>query len=252
MTEHNKALADAFDGQAEKFEKAPVQSDRAALARLVAFADLPPGARLLDVGCGPGLVCEAFLEEGASVVGVDLSAEMVRRARERNDRFGERAEFVQGSLYDDISGAPFDAVVSRYVLHHVEDARAFLARQVALLRPGGTLVLSDHVTDPDPARADWHREVERDRDRTHSTNLTTGQVVDLMAASGLTEIRASEEPFTLDFDEWFDRGTPRATKAESLVAILQGPQARGFRATAEGGAVRIDCVRVIARGTWGG
>ena len=40
--EHDRDLSAAFDGQAERFEKAPVQTDPAALARLVAAADLPP------------------------------------------------------------------------------------------------------------------------------------------------------------------------------------------------------------------
>lgn len=88
-----KELALAFDGQASKFEKAPVQSDPAALARLVNFTDLPPCSRVFDVGCGPGLVAEAFLTEGHSVVGVDLSEQMVLRARERCSRFGQRATF---------------------------------------------------------------------------------------------------------------------------------------------------------------
>ena len=81
MTDHDRALSRAFDGQAERFERAPVQSDPALLARLVAFAALPAGASVLDAGCGPGLVAEAFLAAGHAVRGVDLSPEMIRRAR---------------------------------------------------------------------------------------------------------------------------------------------------------------------------
>src|SRR5512138_3068642 len=98
MDEHERELQRAFDGQAGRFEVAPVQSDPAALARLVAFARLADGARLIDAGCGPGLVAEAFLAAGASVHGVDLSPEMVRRARARCARFGERATFAEGSV----------------------------------------------------------------------------------------------------------------------------------------------------------
>ncbi len=79
----DRVVAEAFDGQAAKFERAPLQSNAAALGRLVEFARLPPATDVLDAGCGPGLVAEAFLEAGHEVVGVDLSAEMVRRARGR-------------------------------------------------------------------------------------------------------------------------------------------------------------------------
>ncbi|HEX8200635.1 MAG TPA: class I SAM-dependent methyltransferase, partial [Isosphaeraceae bacterium] len=61
MSDHDADLASAFDDQAEQFERAPVQSDPHALARLVRIAALPPDSLVLDVGCGPGLVAEAFL-----------------------------------------------------------------------------------------------------------------------------------------------------------------------------------------------
>jgi 2-polyprenyl-3-methyl-5-hydroxy-6-metoxy-1,4-benzoquinol methylase len=249
MSDHNSALARAFDGQAARFERAPVQSDPAALARLVAFAALPAESLVLDVGCGPGLVSEAFLSAGSRVVGVDLSAEMVTRARRRCARFDDRARFEQMSVFDNVTGGPFDAVVSRYVLHHVVDPGSFVRRQVELLRPGGVVVLSDHATDPDPARAARHEQLERDRDLTHTRNLTAGGLADLLAAAGLVAIRMEEEAFTLDFDEWFDRGTPAAPKADVRARLLSGPPARGFRPTAlADGSVRIDCVRALARG----
>jgi ubiquinone/menaquinone biosynthesis C-methylase UbiE len=250
---HDDALRHAFDGQAAQFERAPVQTDAAALARLVRFARLAPGSKILDAGCGPGLVAEAFLEAGCDVTGVDLSLQMIERARTRCARFGARARFVQASLHELESGRVFDAAVSRYVLHHVPDPVAFIGAQVARIRPGGNLILSDHTTDPDPARADWHRTMERLRDRTHTRNLTAGQILDLLAACGLTGIEAVEEPFVLDFDEWFDRGTPAGLKADVRAQIEAGPGARGFHPRAgEDGRLTLDCWRTLVRGTWPG
>jgi 2-polyprenyl-3-methyl-5-hydroxy-6-metoxy-1,4-benzoquinol methylase len=243
--EHNRDLAKAFDGQAAQFERAPVQTNQGALERLVAFAGLPSGTRVVDAGCGPGLVAEAFLAAGCNVHGFDLSAEMVARARARNASFGTRAVFEQRSIYD--VNEVFDAAVSRYVMHHSPDPAAFVRQQVRLLRPGGVLVLCDHLTDPEPSRAEWHREIERLRDRTHTKNPTGGELVDLFAAEGLTDVRMEEEAFDLDFDEWFDRGTPAAAKATVRKILLSGT-ARGFAPTAEGDRVRIACVRAMVRG----
>ncbi len=250
--DHDQALASAFDGQADQFEKSPVQTDPQALARLVAFADLAPGSVILDAGCGPGLVGEAFLEAGHSVLGVDLSAEMVRKARRRFERFGTRAWARQGSLYDDNPDFSngFDASVSRYVLHHVAEPERFLRRQVDLLRPGGSLILCDHTTDPAPERAQWHQKLERLRDRTHTRNLSPGAVVDLFARVGLGQIRISEEAFALDFDEWFDRGTPTASKEEVRRLLLENPGCRGFGVqTRDDGGISMQCWRLLARGT---
>ncbi len=246
---HDQELASAFDSQAARFERAPVQTDPKALARLVVEANLPADSLILDAGCGPGLVSLAFLEAGHRVIGVDLSDEMIARARARCARFGDRARFDRQSLYDPTSGGPFDASISRYVLHHVADPSAFIARQVELLRPGGVLVVSDHLTDTDPLKADEHNAIERLRDRTHTRNLSPGAIVDLFASAGLGEIRLSEEAFTLDFDEWFDRGTPAAPKDEVRRRLLEAGPIRGFHAIDEGGGrVTIHCWRASSGG----
>jgi hypothetical protein len=121
--------------------------------------------------------------------------------------------------------------------------------QVSLLRAGGILVLSDHATDPDPEIAAHHERLERGRDSTHTRNLTSGELVDLLASAGLMTIRLEEELFHLDFDEWFDRGTPSMPKAELRAHMLSGPPVRGFRAAGQpDGSARIDCVRALVRG----
>jgi 2-polyprenyl-3-methyl-5-hydroxy-6-metoxy-1,4-benzoquinol methylase len=249
--QHDQDLASAFDNQAARFERAPVQSDPVALQRLISAAGFPPGSRVLDAGCGPGLVSEVLLKAGYSVVGVDLSHEMVERARRRCDLWSDRSEFIQVSLYDPVLDrlAPFDGVLSRYVLHHVVDPSRFVARQLELLRSGGILVVSDHTTDPLPQHAAHHEAIERSRDHIHTTNLTAGQIVDLLGRAGLEQISFAEESYVLDFDEWFDRGTPQESKENVRAMILSGPVIRGFRATLHpDGAIRIDGIRGIARG----
>ena len=249
MHDHDHALANAFDGQAAKFERSPVQSDPAALERLVRAADLPPDSLVLDAGCGPGLVSEALLKGGLRVVGVDLSAEMIERAGRRCAAYGEKARFSRTSVFDTALTGPFDAAISRYVLHHMTDPLAFVRRQVDLLRPGGVLVLCDHTTDPDAEAAERHRDVEWRRDHTHTNCLTPGSLVDLLLRAGLGAVRHVEEAFVLDFDEWFDRGTPCDTKENVRARLLAGPHGRGFFPYVQpDGDVRMDCWRSIVRG----
>jgi SAM-dependent methyltransferase len=248
MDTHESALADAFDGQAARFERAPVQTDPAALARLLAFAALPPGSRVLDAGCGPGLVAEAFLRAGHRVHGVDLSVEMLRRAEARCAPYGAGATFERVSVFDLARDQEFDAAVSRFVVHHAPDPAAFIRAKAEHVRTGGVVVASDHVTDPVANAARWHQEIERARDRTHVRNLTSGELVDAFAQERLGGIQLSEETFELDFDEWFDRGTPALPKSEVRASLLAG-KARGFTPHARpDGGITIDCIRVIVRG----
>jgi SAM-dependent methyltransferase len=249
--EHDRALSEAFDHRAAQFERAPVQSDPLALERLVKFAGFAQSSRVLDAGCGPGLVAATLLAAGCRVVGVDLSREMVERAEARCAAWSGQFAFHQCSVFDPLldAQAPFDGSLSRYVAHHVVDPLAFVTRQAQLLRPGGILVLSDHPTDPDPARTRHHQAIERARDRTHTRNLTPGEIVDLFGRAGLEQVHLVEERFVLDFDEWFDRGTPQDTKENVRSMLLSGHRIRGFVAAKQpDGSVRIDCVRVLVRG----
>src|SRR5262245_20760162 len=99
MNDHDRELARAFDSQAPRFELAPVPSDPVALERLVREADLLGGCRVLDAGCGPGLVSSALLAAGFRVVAVDLSREMIERARRRCAPHDARASFLQVSVF---------------------------------------------------------------------------------------------------------------------------------------------------------
>lgn len=225
------AVATAFDTQAATFERAPIQTDARLLARLVRFAAVPEEGRVLDAGCGPGLLAEAFLDDddGCRIVGCDLSEEMIRRARARCARFGDRAVFEQGALGAVPLRREYDGAVTRLVLHHVVSPLDFVRTMVAAVRPAGVVVLADHIADTDPRLAGWHRRVEVMRDSSHVANLSGDGLVDLATAAGLDDIRYEEHPITTDFDEWFSRGTPSASRDECLRTLLS-PEGRGSRA----------------------
>jgi SAM-dependent methyltransferase len=244
---HDRNLAAAFDGQAPLFEKAPVQTDPGALGRLIARAGFGAEDRVIDAGCGPGLVAEAVLEGSArKVLGIDLSPGMVDRARKRCERFGDKAEFRVGSIYDD--AGTFDGAISRFVLHHVEDPARFVRRLAELVRPGGVVAICDHVADPDPAARAWHQEIELLRDTTHTANLPPGAIVDLFMAAGLEDLSLTEEVFCLDFDEWFDRGTPAVGKDECRKRLLSGT-AQSFEPSVRAdGGIQIRARHATIRG----
>jgi SAM-dependent methyltransferase len=114
-------------------------TQRFATAQTAAFvaAHVPlRGARVLEVGCGDGDLAACLAARGAEVVGVDVSADAVRRARAR----GVDARHADFLAFRD---APFDAVLCTRSLHHIHDLDAAVERAFALLRPGGTLLLDE-------------------------------------------------------------------------------------------------------------
>ncbi|HEX3556715.1 MAG TPA: class I SAM-dependent methyltransferase [Thermoanaerobaculia bacterium] len=97
-----------------------------------------------DMGCGPGHVARYLHEHGASVCGVDLSAEMVKRARLLNPG----VEFRQGDMLAlDVPDNEWAGIAAFYSIIHIP--RGDLARALGelrrVLRPGGLLLLAFHI-----------------------------------------------------------------------------------------------------------
>lgn len=95
-----------------------------------------------DLACGTGTMSVLMAELGHQVHGVDLSAEMVRRARAKAAPFGAAIEVEQGDAGDPPFGpASVDVVFARHILWTLPDPAEALRRWAALLRPGGRMVL---------------------------------------------------------------------------------------------------------------
>jgi len=101
------------------------------------------GLKVIDIGCGGGLLAEPLCRMGADVTGIDAGAEAIRVARHHAKEMGLEIDYRQRSpetLADEQGG--YDAVLSTEVVEHVADLDVFLAASAKLVRPGGTMVLS--------------------------------------------------------------------------------------------------------------
>ena len=102
------------------------------------------GLRLLDIGCGGGLVCEPMTRLGAAVTGVDASEANIKtaltHAREQGLEIDYRAGTAEGLI--DAGEAPFDVVLNLEVVEHVADPAQFLKDTASLVRPGGLMIVA--------------------------------------------------------------------------------------------------------------
>lgn len=101
------------------------------------------GLRILDIGCGGGLMSEPMARLGATVTGADAAEENIAvaklHAEEQGLTIDYRAETAEALA---ASGAQFDVVMALEIVEHVADPAAFIRTCHDLLRPGGLLIMS--------------------------------------------------------------------------------------------------------------
>ena len=102
------------------------------------------GARVLDVGCGGGILSEALARAGANVMGIDLAPRVLEVARLHLHESGQQVDYREISVEALAAELPaaFDAVTCMEMLEHVPDPASVIAACAALLKPGGQLFLS--------------------------------------------------------------------------------------------------------------
>lgn len=170
-------------------------------------AAAPDGARLLEVGCGPGhLSLRLASRKGLDVTGLDLDPAMIERARANSDRAGNRGDRRPSFLVGDVASLPFagdsfDLVVSTLSMHHWADPAAGVAEIGRVLRAGGRAL----IWDLRPGVVPFHRHVPDPVERAHGTGLrvvsatpwrwpwkfTFAQRIELVRADGATEHAAT-------------------------------------------------------------
>lgn len=151
-----RTIEQGYDAMADRFAAWQRQiTGSTRLARIERLLDLlPPNADVLELGIGAGVRSSRLLAARGRLTGVDLSAEQLRRARERLPG----ATLIQADFTElELDPESFDAVVAAYVLNHLPpEELGPLARKVARwLRPGGYFLTSYGTSDLPGWTGEW-------------------------------------------------------------------------------------------------
>jgi SAM-dependent methyltransferase len=136
----------------------PVQKECDAIAAWLTARGVPPGAELLDAGCGTGRYARELARRGYAVHGIDLSQELIDVARRSIDSIdGERTSSLSYAVGDiqSVAADRYDAILCRGVLNDIVDDEsrdAVLASFARALRPAGVLILDVREWETSAAR----------------------------------------------------------------------------------------------------
>jgi len=213
------------------------------LARLVELAAPRGTERLLDVATGGGHTALAFAPHVRSAVAGDLTLTMLQAARRHIAAQGVTNVTFCRAIAEALpfSSDGFDLVTCRVAAHHFADAPAFAAEAARVLRPGGRLLISDHIGLEDSELDAFMDRFERWRDPGHVRAYTYAEWSSFFAGTGL-QIEHTEsdprEPY--EFESWTARLRMPAPEREALERWLLAapPNVREFFAiVAENGRV---------------
>ena len=187
-----------------------------------------PGAEVLSVGCGPGVILRSVVNLDSSIraTGIDISRERLQQARERN-RDNSHVQFVRGDAQAmEFQSNSFDLVYCRMLLQYLKEKEKAVSEIARVCKPGGTVLLQDL-----DGQLLWHYpedpSVQRTLEKVVAALATTGfdpfvgrKLFSMARNAGLTNIDVQAECYHLIVGE----ADPHILKQWELKLEIAGPQ----------------------------
>ena len=207
MSKHKEAVQKQFTKTADAFSTYAVRDTPEVLAEKVEFIKPQPTDLALDVACGPGALALALAPRVRFARGIDLTEEMVRRARQfQQERNIPNAAFDCGEAerlpYPDAS---FDLVSCQCSIHHMPQPELALKEMVRVVKPEGRLAIIDTLAPESDAKFELHNRIEIIRDPSHTQSLRLTTFVEMFEKCGLEIARQALKRRRRSFNQWMLR-----------------------------------------------
>jgi len=189
---------------------------------MLELAKPTPSECVLDVASGWGFVALAFAPLVRSVVGIDLTPEMVDLAKQLAKGSGvSNADFQVGDA-EDLPFRPetFDIVSCRAAFDHLDDPEKALREMKRVLIPSGRIVLYEFVAPAVCDKAAFYNKIESLRDPSHVRSLTVGEYRNLIHKCGLEENGRVVNLLRRDFESWMSYVDSSNESRKQIWALL--------------------------------
>lgn len=227
----NESRMDAqsrFSQYARNYITSPIHSQGADLDRLLEVARPQPDWLALDVATGGGHTALKIAPHVRQMIAADFSQAMLEAARDNAAK--TRADNIR---YVDAAAEPmpfpastFDLITCRVAVHHFPDAYRFFIECARVIRPGGRLVIHDHMQPEDQRALEYLEAFERLRDPSHGRAFSHAEWVGLMLDADF-EVEHTEKLARHDkLIPWAERqGNPPDVIEKLQVMLAQAPPA---------------------------
>ncbi len=220
----------SFDVAADAYGRFMGQYSEPLAREFATYADVQPGQRAVDVGCGPGALIAQLVDRlgAGAVAAIDPSAPFVAAAAARFPGVEVRKGSAEDLPYADDA---FDAALAQLVVHFMKDPVAGLTEMARVVRPGGTVAACvwDHAGGLGPLSLFWTAVLDLDPNAPDESGLAgarEGHLELLATAAGLQDVEATLLTVNVGFAsvaDWWEPFTLGVGPAGAYVAGLDEP-----------------------------
>jgi ubiquinone/menaquinone biosynthesis C-methylase UbiE len=243
---HREAIQKQFTKTAEAFSVFAMRDTPEVLKEKVDFSKPQVTDIALDIACGPGAFVLALAPRVHSVRGIDLTPEMLRRARVyQAENQISNAAFVRGDAEQiPFPAGTFDLVSCQCSFHHMPKPQMVLREMVRVAKPVGRLLIIDPLAPESDSKFEIYNHIEMLRDPSHTLTLRLTEFLRLFDEAGLEILRQSLRRRQRSFDNWMLRGghAPGSKKYIETRKLLESSMAgdkSGFAAQPDGADIQI-------------
>jgi SAM-dependent methyltransferase len=217
---HQHAIVSQFTRQSRPFAQVKAHSEQCSLEIFRELGHFSGNERVLDSGCGPGLVSLYLADFVREVTGVDLTPAMVELAAETALKSSiYNVSFLEGNMTAlPFSSGQFDTSVTRYTFHHLENPQAAFDEMLRVTRVGGRIIVVDVA--PEASKRDAYDHFERLRDPSHTSALTVSELENLGHQHGLQPTKVIRFGLEMDVHTLISASFPESVRREELIQLL--------------------------------